>query len=75
VGWLLLSIARRPKDGTQDWKELGTRFRMTVADDAEITQSFVCFGTQTRDSFPLDRQWISPTSKFVNQINRELQQW
>jgi hypothetical protein len=34
-----------------------------------------CDGLEPHHPFPLDRQWICATNKFMNQINHHLQQW
>jgi hypothetical protein len=71
----LLSGAKRQTLEIQDRRELQRRFRAIVTKNIDVAQDFSCSGTRPRDPFTFDRQWIFATSKLLNEVDNDLQQW
>jgi hypothetical protein len=71
----LLATAKGQTDEIEDWKQLQTRFGVTVTRDIERARSFFLLGVRPRDHFPLNHQWICAANKLVNQVNHDFQQW
>jgi hypothetical protein len=71
----LLSVTKGKTNEIQDWRELQRRFHVFVTKEISIVYDIFCDGLEPHDHFPLGRQWIYATNKFVNQINRHFQQW
>jgi protein involved in temperature-dependent protein secretion len=71
---VLLSIAKGKAHDVQNWRELRTRFHVTVTGKIDVACDFLCSELEPDDPFPLDRQWICATNKPMNQVNHNLQE-
>jgi hypothetical protein len=68
-------IAKGHTHDIQEWRELQTKFRVTVTQKIETIRSFFYLGLEPHDPFPLEHQWICAANKLVNQVNHDFQQW
>jgi hypothetical protein len=48
---------------------------VTVTQDVDFAECFLCCDLRPIDPFPLDRQWICARNRLVNQVNDNLQHW
>jgi hypothetical protein len=54
---------------------LGQQFGVTLTQAVAVARSLFCFGLPSPTSLPLDYQWIYASSKFVNQVNCNWEEW
>jgi hypothetical protein len=71
----LLFVARGEMGNCATWKDLEVNFGVRVTDDLQCAQDFFCSEIRPEDIFPLDRQWICPTNRLVNEVNGHIQNW
>jgi hypothetical protein len=69
----LLSIAKGNTGDIQNWRQVAEKFGVTLTDNLNVAQTFLCADLQPGDPFPFDRLWICPTNRGVNDVNDPVQ--
>jgi hypothetical protein len=68
-------LTQRAKGSLGDlktWAELAESLHVTVTQSPDAAQNFLCDGLEITQPFPVDRLWISPTNRVIDQINQKL---